>query len=127
MEPAIMPILDFPTEPHKRNSWWTAPQIYENVWGKPFDTKDFMKDNPANIAVDNAQRIKDSGLDIYLEVGDEDFIQLHDGAEFLHRVFWDNDIRHEYHLVRWADHVGLSMYDRTKEAVSYTHLRAHET
>ena len=119
MEPAIMPILDFPTEPHKRNSWWTAPQIYENVWGKPFDTKDFMKDNPANIAVDNAQRIKDSGLDIYLEVGDEDFIQLHDGAEFLHRVFWDNDIRHEYHLVRWADHVGLSMYDRTKEAHAF--------
>ena len=51
--------------------------------------------------------------------GDKDFIQLHDGAEFLHRVFWDNDIRHEYHLVRWADHVGLSMYDRTKEAHAF--------
>ncbi|URQ67462.1 esterase family protein [SAR86 cluster bacterium] len=119
MEPAIMPILNFPKEPHKRNSWWTPLQIYEEVWGKPFDPQNFMKDNPANIAIKNAERIKKSGLDIYLEVGDEDFIQLHDGAEFLHRVFWDNDIRHEYHLVRWADHVGLSMKERTKEAHAF--------
>lgn len=119
MEPAIMPILEFPKEPHKRNSWWTAHQIYENVWGKPFNSDLFMKDNPANIAIANSERIKKSGLDIYLEVGDEDFIQLHDGAEFLHRVFWDHDIRHEYHLVRWADHVGLSMYERTKEAHAF--------
>ena len=119
MEPAIMPILEFPKEPHKRNSWWSPQQILEDVWGKPFNPEDFMKDNPANIVISNAKRIRDSGLDIYLEVGDEDFIQLHDGAEFLHRVFWDNDIRHEYHLVRWADHVGLSMYDRTKEAHAF--------
>jgi pimeloyl-ACP methyl ester carboxylesterase len=119
MEPAIMPILEFPEEPHKRNSWWSPQQILEDVWGKPFNPEDFMKDNPANIVISNAKRIRDSGLDIYLEVGDEDFIQLHDGAEFLHRVFWDNDIRHEYHLVRWADHVGLSMYDRTKEAHAF--------
>jgi pimeloyl-ACP methyl ester carboxylesterase len=119
MEPAIMPILKFPEEPHKRNSWWSAPQILEDVWGKPFNPEAFMKDNPANIAISNAKRIKDSGLDIYLEVGDEDFIQLHDGAEFLHRVFWDNDIRHEYHLVRWADHVGLSLHNRTKEAHAF--------
>tara|TARA_Y100000748_G_scaffold208144_1_gene174373 strand:- start:216 stop:1325 length:1110 start_codon:yes stop_codon:yes gene_type:complete len=119
MEPAIMPILEFPQEPHKRNSWWTPMQIYEDVWGKPFDPQKFIDDNPANIAVANAQRIRDSGLNIYLEVGDEDFIQLHDGAEFLHRVFWDNDIRHEYHLVRWADHVGLSMHNRTKEAHAF--------
>ena len=119
MEPAIMPILEFPKEPHKRNSWWTAQSIYENVWGKPFKSEKFLADNPANIAVNNAKRIRESGLDIYLEVGDEDFIQLQDGTEFLHRIFWDNDIRHEYHLVRWADHVGLSLYDRTIEAHAF--------
>tara|TARA_X000000368_G_scaffold152944_1_gene120565 strand:+ start:3032 stop:4144 length:1113 start_codon:yes stop_codon:yes gene_type:complete len=119
MEPAIMPILEFPKEPHKRNSWWTTQSIYEDVWGKPFQPEKFLTDNPANIAVRNANRIKESDLDIYLEVGDEDFIQLQDGAEFLHRVLWDNDIRHEYHLVRWADHVGLSLYERTKEAHAF--------
>ena len=62
--------------------------------------------------------IRDS-LDIYLEVGDKDYINLHDGTEYMHRMLWDNDIRHEYHLVRWADHVGLSMDRRLKEALKF--------
>ena len=57
MKPAIMPILEFPKEPHKRNSWWTAQSIYENVWGKPFKSDKFLADNPANIAVNNDKRI----------------------------------------------------------------------
>jgi hypothetical protein len=35
-----------------------------------------------------------------------DFLNAHDGAEFLHRVLWDLDLWHEYHLVRNADHGG---------------------
>jgi S-formylglutathione hydrolase len=68
--------------------------------------------NPASRARANAQQIRDSGLAIYLEAGDRDFLNAHDGAEFLHRVLWDLDVSHEYHLVRGADHGGPSMRPR---------------
>lgn len=68
--------------------------------------------NPANIASANAQQIRDSGIAIYLEAGDRDFLNAHDGAEFLHRVLWDLDLPHEYRLVRNADHGGPTMRPR---------------
>ena len=52
---------------------------------------------------------------IYIEAGDDDFINVHDGAEFLHRVLWDLDISHEYRLTRGADHVGPTMIPRMRE------------
>jgi S-formylglutathione hydrolase len=70
--------------------------------------------NPANRARANAQPIRDSGLAIYLEAGDRDFLNAHDGTEFLHRVLWDLDLSHEYHLVRGADHGGPSMRHRLR-------------
>ena len=33
-----------------------------------------------------------------------DFLNVHDGAEFPHRVLWDLDLWHEYRLVRNTDH-----------------------
>lgn len=68
--------------------------------------------HPANRAQDNADRIRDSGMAIYMDAGDEDFLNAHDGAEFLHRVLWDLDISHDYHLVRGADHGGPTMRPR---------------
>jgi len=118
MEPAIMPILEWPGE-NTRASWWLPKASVEAIWGNQSGPEKFLQDNPANLVDINAQQIKDSELDIYLEVGDQDFIQLQDGAEFLHRVLWDNDIPHEYHLVRWADHVGLSLNDRIIEAHAF--------
>jgi len=118
MEPAIMPILEWPGE-NTRASWWLPKASVEAIWGSQSGPENFLQDNPANLVDINAQQIKDSELDIYLEVGDQDFIQLQDGAEFLHRVLWDNDIPHEYHLVRWADHVGLSLNDRIIEAHAF--------
>jgi S-formylglutathione hydrolase len=103
MEPSIEPTLT------------TLPNFTRNSWSRGPAESLAPSDKPARIAHDNAAAIRDSGLEIYLEVGDEDFINLHDGAEFLHRVLWDHDIRHEYHLVRWADHVGGSMKGRYRE------------
>jgi hypothetical protein len=37
----------------------------------------------------DTQKIRDSGLAIYLEASERDFLNAHDGAEFLHRVLWD--------------------------------------
>ena len=68
-----------------------------------------------------AHQLRASGLDIYLEAGDEDLLMLQDGAEFLHRVLWKQDIPHEFHQVRWADHGGHSIDDRFIEAMAFLH------
>lgn len=115
MEPAIEPSLDR-MPGHQRNTWYRMPPMEEAVWGSPVNEAAWLADNPATVADRNAQAIRDSGMEIYLEVGDKDYINLHDGAEFMHRVLWDRDIRHEYHLVRWADHVGESLMRRIMEA-----------
>ena len=107
MEPSVEPTLtELPN--FKRNSWTRGPAPSLRP-----------ADNPARQAHDNAEAIRTSNLNIYLECGDEDFLNLHDGAEFLHRVLWDNDIRHEYHLVRWADHTGVTIPSRLKEMFTF--------
>ncbi|HEV2447386.1 MAG TPA: alpha/beta hydrolase-fold protein, partial [Candidatus Sulfopaludibacter sp.] len=70
--------------------------------------------NPANRARANAQRIRESDLAIYLEAAERDFLNAHDGAEFLHRLLWDLDLPHEYHLVHGADHGGPTMRPRLR-------------
>lgn len=115
LEPAIEPSLER-MPGNRRNTWYRMEDMETAVWGSPLDEAAWLADNPATIARDNADAIRASGLEIYLEVGDQDYINLHDGAEFMHRVLWDHDIRHEYHLVRWADHVGSSLERRMVEA-----------
>ena len=117
MEPVLMPSLHWPPQ-HTRASWWMLEPSARAVWGEPFP-ETYLADHPPNIAVANADRIRASGLDIYLEVGDEDLLNLHDGAEFLHRILWRHDIAHEFHLVRWADHGGHSVGDRFIEAMAF--------
>jgi S-formylglutathione hydrolase len=70
--------------------------------------------NPANRARANAQAIRDSRMAIYLEAAGHDFLNAHDGAEFLHRTLWDLDLPREYHLVREADHGGPTMRPRLR-------------
>ena len=117
MEPVVMPSFEWP-EQHKRGSWWMLEDSAQAVWGDPFP-KTFLADHPPNIMRANAQKIIGSGLDIYLEVGDEDYLNLQDGAEFLHRVMWTHDVPHEFHQVRWADHGGQSIDDRLIEALLF--------
>ena len=74
--------------------------------GPQRDADLFAANNPANRAIRSAGRIREPDLAIYIEAGDDDFINVHDGAEFLHRVLWDLDISHEYRLTRGADHGG---------------------
>jgi S-formylglutathione hydrolase len=92
----------------------------------------FEANNPANRARANARRIRDGGLAIYIEAGDEDFINAHDGAEFLHRVLWDLDISHEYRLIRGGDHGGPTFVPRMRATFAWvgsvvTALRAAAT
>jgi S-formylglutathione hydrolase len=87
--------------------------------GPTRDPKLFEANNPANRLRTNAGAIRDTGLAIYIDAGDEDFLNAHDGAEFLHRVLWDLDISHEYHLVRCGDHGGPSMRPRMRSMYAW--------
>jgi S-formylglutathione hydrolase len=82
--------------------------------GPARDASLWESNNPANLARGNAQQIRDAGLAIYLDAAERDFLNAHDGAEFLHRVLWDLDLSHEYHLVRGADHGGPTMRPRLR-------------
>jgi len=118
LEPAIEPSLTRMSN-YLRNTWYRMPATEESVWGNPVDPVAWLADNPANIVNQNADEIRAAAMEIYLEAGDEDHINLHDGAEFMHRLLWDNNIRHEYHLVRWADHVGESLSRRRLEMLGF--------
>jgi S-formylglutathione hydrolase len=83
------------------------------------DSSLWEANNPANRARDNVQRILDASLAIYLEAGDRDFLNAHDGTEFLHRVLWNLDLSHEYHLVRNADHGGPTMRQRMQRMFAW--------
>ena len=66
-----------------------------------------------------AGEIRGSGLAISVECGDSDCFNLHDGAEYLHRVLWDLDISHEYRLIRGADHVGPEVAGRQRAVLRF--------
>jgi S-formylglutathione hydrolase len=68
--------------------------------------------NPANRARVHGDELRASALPIYIDAAARDFLNAHDGAEFLHRQLWELDIPHEYHLVRDADHGGPTMRPR---------------
>jgi S-formylglutathione hydrolase len=118
MEPGIDPGFEHAAAT-PRNTFNRFTELEAELWGDPIDEARWQHDNPANIARDNADAIRASGLEIYLECGDEDGLNLHDGAEFMHRALWDLDIRHEYHLVRWAGHVGPSFNERMPEVMGF--------
>jgi S-formylglutathione hydrolase len=120
---AMQPMM----EPGFHDSQVTARNRLHHVVGGPArligPTRDpeFLEANqPANLARANAASIRDSALAIYLDAGDEDFLNAHDGAEFLHRVLWDLDISHEYHLVRGGDHGGPTMRPRMHAMFKWT-------
>ncbi len=119
---AMQPML----EPGLRDSDVGARnQLHHTAGGPPQligparDPSLWESNNPANRARASAPQIRDSGLAIYLEAADNDFLNAHDGAEFLHRVLWDLDLSHEYHLVRNADHGGLTMRPRLRAMLAW--------
>lgn len=118
LEPGIEPLLEF-SEMQPKHRFWRSDELLQKAYGKPIDEAYWADNNPASMAVRSADNIRDSGLQIYIEAGDEDQFWLYEGAEFLHRTLWDERIRHEYHLVRGADHVGPSMVERLDEAVRF--------
>ena len=118
LEPGIEPILKF-ADMQPKHRFWRSDDLMEQAYGKPIDHDYWAANNPASMAVASTDRIRESGLQIYIEAGDEDQFWLYEGTEFLHQVLWQQRIKHEYHLVRGADHVGPSMNQRIKEATQF--------
>jgi len=118
VEPAIMPAIAMKKVP-RRNSFFRSVPLLRTIYGRPLDAAFWQANNPAAIAVKDANAIRGSGLMIYIECGYEDSLNLYEGAEFLHRTLYDHKIKHEYHLVRGADHLGRTMPRRMGEALGF--------
>jgi len=102
-----------------RNRYHYPPEVPAALLGPERDAALYAADHPACRAVRNAEALRDSSLAIYLDAGAADALNAHDGAEFLHRVLWQLDIRHDYHLWADADHVGPSLIPRLEAAFSW--------
>ena len=118
LEAAIEPTFDYEAI-NIRNNFIRPLALMESFFGKPIDKAFWASNNPANLAVANAARIKASGLQIYLDVGDRDILNTFDGVEFLHRVLWDHGIDHEYRLVRGGDHWGRTVPPRFRDGMRF--------
>ena len=110
MEPGAWPGLTWEEVPERNRI--RSPERIARLFGDPFDQLKFARENPASIIQSDPSRLSDSA--IYLEVGDEDGFGFAEGVEFLHRLLWRHRIRHEFRLVRWADHVGSTLGHRSR-------------
>jgi S-formylglutathione hydrolase len=118
LEPGVDPVLRWKDE-LPRHRFWRSPPLMESIYGKPFDAAYWEANNPATIANDNAGKIRASGIGIYLDVGTEDAFGLDEATEFMHQVLWKNKIKHEYHLIWGADHVGRTLLPRGAEGLRF--------
>lgn len=118
LEPGIEPILRY-EDMRMKHRFWRADRLIERAYGKPVDPEYWAANNPATMVTTYRDAIRDSGLQIYVEAGDEDEFWLYEGAEFLHQTLWQQKIKHEYHLVRGAGHVDASMGERFDEALRF--------
>ena len=118
LEPGIDPALKW-TDVKPRNRFWRSDQLMESIFGNPVDESYWEANNPANMAISNAAKIRESAVAIYFDAGDEDMFHLQEAAEYLHRILYDHQIPHEYHLVRGADHLGSSLPPRIQDGLSF--------
>jgi S-formylglutathione hydrolase len=116
LEPAIEPAL-FWSEIGPRVRFWRPEEVVREMFGSPIDTAYWEANNPATIAKRDPSRLL--GLGIYLDVGDQDMLYLHQGTEFLHRILFDAGLAHEYRLVHGAEHVGPSLQPRIADAIGF--------
>jgi len=118
MQPILEPAFDA-SDVRARNLIHHVAGGPPELIGADRDPGTVESNNPANLARENAAAIREAGMSIYLEAGDDDLVNAHDGVEFLHRTLWDLDIAHEYHLLRGIDHVGVSVVPRMRAAYEW--------
>ncbi|MGB1088985.1 MAG: alpha/beta hydrolase, partial [Alphaproteobacteria bacterium] len=117
LEPALESRTDW-DDLTDRDTFYRAGQ-YERIFGDPIDKAFWQRNHPTWLALTHYKSLRDSGIQIYIEVGDQDMLYLQYGTEALHRALWDNQVPHEYRLVRGADHVGPSLTPRILDALGF--------
>lgn len=122
-EPSVLPAYYW-KDVKSRNRFHYSDEFLGTIYGQPFEDS-WEANNPALIVKANVEAIRKSGIQIYIECGDEDYLNLHEGTEFLHRVLWDFRIQHEYHSVRGADHLGRTVKQRAREGLQFLDRALH--
>lgn len=123
---AVAPMIEPSTDARRvkpRNRFHYPEQVPQRLLGRARDPALFSADHPVTRARRNARALREQGLAIYLDAGSRDALHAHDGAEFLHRVLWELDVPHEYHLLRDADHVGPTLPARLLRAFEWVAVR----
>ena len=115
LEPGVDPFLRLADKP----DWYamTEDGRLGSKFGTPIDEEFWRANNPASIAMENPDAL--AGLRILLEVGTHDGLFNHHNVEFLHRVLFDQNIKHEYRTYLGANHMGNSLPIRTLEALKF--------
>lgn len=118
LEPGIEPALRF-SEIELEDRFWRGDAFFAERFGDPVDEDYWAANNPATIAARDPERLRSSGLAIFLEVGTEDAFGLYRGTEFLHRILFDHRVPHEYRYLMGADHVGRTLGWRIQDALLF--------
>lgn len=125
---AVAPMLEPDMRAHAvplRNRFHYPAEVPQALLGSTRDAELFERDHPATRARQNTTLLKTHAPAIWIDAGSRDACHAHDGAEFLHRVLWQLDIAHEYHLLRDADHVGPSIPGRLLQAFRWVGERLY--
>ena len=118
MEPGFPPVLKFSDWDISSFGPSILPVLHKR-FGNPVDKQFWRGIHPPAMVIDNPQKLRDSGLQLLLEAGDEDANGTFRSAELLHRLLYDAAIEHDYHLHRGAAHTGRSMDWRMPEAFRF--------
>ncbi|MEM7020629.1 MAG: alpha/beta hydrolase-fold protein [Pseudomonadota bacterium] len=115
LEAGVDPFLSLADKP----AWYALNEDTRlgSKFGTPIDEAFWRANNPANIVQDSPGVLKN--LKIYLEVGTHDGLFNHHNVEFLHRVLFDQHIKHEYRTYLGANHIGNSIPGRFSDALKF--------
>lgn len=96
-----------------------AMRFLQERFGDPVDVEYWRARHPPTIVIDNAERLRASGLKLLVEAGDEDANLTYLSAELVHRLLFDAAIPHEYHLIQGAAHTGRSVPRRLENVLAF--------
>jgi S-formylglutathione hydrolase len=108
ISPGLQPVLSW-KDVTPAMHWWITDEQMQAAYGKPIDPAYWEANNPNGIVMQQSQRILDSGMQIYLSVGDDDSMLFTGPVEHFHQMLLEHGIKHEYHVVHGGDHFGRMM------------------
>ena len=88
-------------------------------FGNQVDRAFWRNTHPPTMVIDHPRMLRESGLQLLIEVGDEDANGNYRSVELLHRLLFDAAIEHDYRLHRGAAHVGRSKHWRFPEVFRF--------